>query len=296
MLKQINQNQIRALMKKIVLPLIASLAFTGCATTKISPEARQYLNRTQSEIQVKPVAILVNSCLLTNELGKDLVLNEPSQLTSEKFIQTFTQQLNQNGVKVSETAAPFICGVMSEEQLKKYEFQAAPNTKRASISTYPLLNQGNSNMTAEQRAAVLALNQFIAKSDELNLANAKNQKANIASPKLDDATINTLKDWSQSNYIFVASLDGLDASVGSKFAFGALSVGVTLATMGAGAGLVTAYLPKEGQHYSVRLLDLNKQGFVWNKYDMLKGRIFSAKNHTVQADAILNPLFETTTN
>ena len=50
-------------MKKIVLPLIASLVFTGCATTKISPEARQQLNKTQAAIQAKPVSILVNSCL-----------------------------------------------------------------------------------------------------------------------------------------------------------------------------------------------------------------------------------------
>ena len=44
-------------MKKIVLPLLCSLVFSGCATTKISPEARQKLNQTQAAIQVKPVAI-----------------------------------------------------------------------------------------------------------------------------------------------------------------------------------------------------------------------------------------------
>lgn len=283
-------------MKKMVLPLIASLAFTGCATTKISPEARQQLNKTQSTIQVKPVAILVNSCLLTNELGKDLVLNEPSKLTGEKFIQTFTQQLNQHNVTVSASAVPFICGTMPEEQLKKYEFQVDTKSKRALINTYPLLNQNNINMTDEQRAAVLVLNQYIAKSDAVQLEMVRKQKTNLDIPQLDDITINILKDWSKSNYIFIVSLDGLDASVGSKFAFGALSVGVTLATMGAGAGIVTAYMPREGQQYSVRLLDLDKQAFEWNKYDLLKGKIYSIKNHTVQADDILNPLFEVKVN
>lgn len=283
-------------MKKIVLPLIASLAFTGCATTKISPEARQQLNKTQSAIQVKPVAILVNSCLLTNELGKDLVLNEPSKLTGEKFIQTFTQQLNQHNVTVSASAVPFICGTMPEEQLKKYEFQVDTKSKRALINTYPLLNQNNINMTDEQRAAVLVLNQYIAKFDAVQQEMVRKQKTNLDIPLLDDVTINILKDWSKSNYIFIVSLDGLDASVGSKFAFGALSVGVTLATMGVGAGIVTAYMPREGQQYSVRLLDLDKQSFEWNKYDLLKGKIYSIKNHTVQADAILNPLFEAKVN
>ena len=283
-------------MKKIVLPLLCSLVFSGCATTKISPEARQKLNQTQAAIQVKPVAILVNSCLLTNELGADLVLNEPSKLTSEKFIQTFTQQLNQHNVSVSATASPFICGSMPEVQLKKYEFQVDSNAKRALISTYPLLNQNNSNMSDEQRAAVLTLNQFIAKTDAVNLAITHNKKTNLDVPQLDEATINTLKNWSNSNYIFVVSLDGLNASVGNKFAMGALSLGVTLATMGAGAGIVTTYIPKEGQQYSVRLLDLDKQTFEWNKFDLLKGRIYSSKNHSLEAEAILNPLFEAKVN
>ncbi|MCL6245867.1 MULTISPECIES: hypothetical protein [Acinetobacter] len=282
-------------MKNIVLPLIASLAFTGCATTKISEESRQKLNQTQAAIQVKPVAIFVNSCLLTNELGKDLVLIEPTKLTSEKFIQTFTQQLNQHNVTVSTSATPFICGSMPEEQLKKYEFQVDSNSKRAPISTYPLLNQ-NSNMTDDQRAAAFALTQFIAKTDAVNLSNVRNRNAKLDMPQLDETTVKTLKEWANSNYIFLVSLDGLNASVGSKFAMGALSVGVTLATMGAGAGIVTAYMPKEGQQYSVRLLDLDKQTFEWHKADLLKGRIYSTNNHNLQADQILNPLFETKVN
>jgi hypothetical protein len=66
--------------------LVISVIFAGCTTTKISPEMRNQLNQTQMKLQVQPVAILVNSCLLTNELGKDLILNQPTQLTSEKFI------------------------------------------------------------------------------------------------------------------------------------------------------------------------------------------------------------------
>lgn len=282
-------------MKNFALPLITCLAFTGCATTKISEESRQKLNQTQAAIQVKPVAIFVNSCLLTNELGKDLVLNEPTKLTSEKFIQTFTQQLNQHNVTVSASATPFICGSMPEEQLKKYEFQAERNSKRAPITTYPLLNKNN-NMSDDERAAALTLTQFITKTDAVNLANLQNKNSQVDMPQLDEKTVKTLREWANSNYIFWVTLDGMNASLGNKFAMGTLSLGVTLATMGAGAGIVTAYMPKEGQHYSVRLLDLDKQSFEWHKADLLKGRIYSTNNHTLQADQILNPLFETKVN
>ncbi|MFW1971303.1 hypothetical protein [Acinetobacter bereziniae] len=279
-------------MKKLIYPLVISVIFAGCTTTKISPEIRNQLNQTQMKLQAQPVAILVNSCLLTNELGKDLILNQPTQLTSEKFIQTFSKQLNQNGVQISEIASPFICGSMPEEQLKKYDILINKDLKRAEITNYPFLNTTNSNMNVDQQKAVLAFNQYIAKSNEVILANSRNKKLALSLPILEPETINTLKDWSKSNYIFVVSLDGLKASAGSKLAMGALSVGVTLATMGAGAGLVTTYIPKQGQFYSVRLFDLGKQEFVWNKYSTLDGNIFSTKNHTIEAHTILDPLFE----
>ena len=279
-------------MKKLIYPLVISVIFAGCATTKMTPETRNQLNQTQTKLQAQPVAILVNSCLLTNELGKDLILNQPTQLSSEKFIQTFSKELNQNGVLISEISSPFICGSMPEEQLKKYDILINKDSKRVEITTYPLLNTASSSMNADQQKAVLAFNQYIAKTNEVLLANARNKKLDLPLPILESETINTLKDWSKSNYIFVVSLDGLKASAGSKLAMGALSVGVTLATMGAGAGLVTTYMPKQGQFYSVRLFDLGKQEFVWNKYSTLNGNIFSTKNHTIEANTVLDPLFE----
>ena len=264
-------------MKKIIAPLTISLLFTGCATTKVSPDLRNKLNQTQAEIKAAPISILVNPCLLTNELGRDLVLKEQSQLTAEKFIQTFKQQLNEQGVQVNEATAPFICGSMSEEQLKKFDMKTDQDAKRSAITTFPILNSNSSGMTSEQQNAVLALNQYILKSNEVELANARNKKVTLPKPELNQTTVTTLKDWSKSNYIFIASLDGLDASIGSKFAMGTLSLGVTLATMGAGAGLVTAYMPKEGQFYTVSLFDLDKQQSVWAKHANLNGKIYSIK-------------------
>lgn len=279
-------------MKKIIIPLIISLLFTGCATTKVSPDLRNKLNQTQADIKTTPISILVNPCLLTNELGRDLVLKEQSQLTAEKFIQTFKQQLNEQGVQVNEATAPFICGSMSEEQLKKFDIKADQNAKRSAITTFPILNSKSSSMTSEQQNAVLALNQYILKSNEVELANARNKKVTLPKPELSQTTVTSLKDWSKSNYIFITSLDGLDASMGSKFAMGTLSLGVTLATMGAGAGFVTAYMPKEGQFYTVSLFDLDKQQFVWTKHANLNGKIYSIKNHSLEAKNILDPLFE----
>lgn len=279
-------------MKKLILPLLTSIIFTGCTSNPISPEIRQQLNQTQAEIQKNPVSILINPCLLTNELGKDLVLVEAAQLSSDKFLQTFIQQLKAQGIQVQQSATPFICGAMPEEQIKKYDIQMQTNSARQTIQTYPLFNTQTTNLSPEQQQAILALNQFTTQMDSFLLTQAYNKKANLLKPELNDQTVNILKDWAKSSYIFVITIDGLDASVSSKLAMGTLSLGVTLATMGAGAGIVTAYMPKEGQSYGIRLLDLNKRDFVWSKGSILKGKIFSTKHHSLEANNILDPLFE----
>lgn len=279
-------------MKKTIVPIFASLVLGGCISTQISPETRNQYNQTQTALKSAPVSVLINPCLVTNEVGRDLVLVEPSQLSSDKFVETFKQQLNQQGITISNSAVPFICGSMPEDQLKKYDFQTDSTSKRAQITSYPLLNQTNSTLTTEQQNAVLALNLFTAKYSLVELSNLRNKKAMTAMPELDQATSDILKNWSKSQYLFMVNIDGLDASMGSKFAMGALSAGVSLATLGVGGGLVTTYLPQEGQHYTVRLFDLQKNQFIWSKSGLLKGKVFSTKKHSLEANDILDPLFE----
>lgn len=278
-------------MKKIIVALGISTSIVGCATTQpLSSEQMQKLNQLRTELQTKPVSLVVNPCLIRNELGKDQLMNEPAQLTSERFIETFTQQLMQYNVKVQHTAVPFICGSMPADQLTKYDFKDA-NGKRLPISHSPLLNPHNNILTDEQKTAVLALNQFIAKSEAYTIARAQKPNPKLAAPQLDETSIRTLKDWANSDYLFLASLDGLEASMGSKFAYGAFSLTVSAATMGAGA--VVTYIPKEGQHYTVHLIDLNQSQSTWKNSNVLKGKIFDTDHHSLIAKDIFKPLFET---
>lgn len=279
-------------MKKMIVPFFASLLLAGCASTQITPETRNQYNQIQAALKSAPVSVVINPCLLTNELGRDLVLVEASQRSGDKFIETFKQQLNQQGISISNSAVPFICGSMAEDQLKKYDFQTDSTSKRAPITSYPLLNQTGSTLTTEQQNAFLALNLFSTNYGSVELANLQNKQATTALPELDQAASDILKNWSGSQYLFMVNIDGMDASMGSKFAMGALSAGVTLATLGVGSGLVTAYMPQEGQHYTVRLVDLQKNQFIFIKGGVLKGKVFSTKKHSLEANDILDPLFE----
>ena len=279
-------------MKKIIPTLIFSLTMAGCSTLKITPEVRQQLNQTQQSIKQAPIAILANSCMLTNELGRDQILITPSYTSAEQFNKQLIEQLSQQGVQVSKIASPLICGFMPEEQYKKYDVKADKKAKRTATTTYPLLNSRDNSLTVEQQNAVLELYQFFAASDKISVYNQSNKKSPIPLPILKDETAQTIKSWSNSRYIFVTSVDGLDASFGNKLVMGTLSAGVGIATYNMGSTFITAYTPKEGQFYSLRLLDLEQKNTIWSSNGNLKGNVFSYDKHSISAENILYPLFE----
>ncbi|MEB6480642.1 hypothetical protein [Acinetobacter vivianii] len=279
-------------MKKLLCCLAIGLSVTGCATTKISPEERNKLNQTQTLIKTNQVAVISDGCLIRSELGTSLIEGEQSRLTAQKFAALLSSQLNEQGVTVSHTFMPFVCGLMPEEQLKKYDYRLDSETKRAEIKNYPLVSLENKTLSEQQQQALLNLNQSFNKQVALALKNAKEKKPVSNLLELSDQDVTVIKDLTQSNYAFIASVTGTDASFGKKFTAGALSVGVTLATVGAGSGLVTAYIPQEGQQYVVHIVDLNNKTIMWTKAGLLMGKPYSKKNHSVEAKAILNPLFE----
>ncbi|MCH7335412.1 hypothetical protein [Acinetobacter sp. NIPH 2699] len=279
-------------MKKLALCFAISLSITGCATTKISPEDRNKLNQTQTLLKATDVALIADGCLVRSELGTSLIEGEQSRLTAQKFAELLSSQLNEQGVKVNNKLMPFVCGFMPEAQVKKYDYRLDNETKRAEITNYPLMNMENKSLSEQQQQALLNLNQSFNKQAALALKNVKEKKPVSNLLELSDQDVLVIKDLTQSNYAFIASVTGTDASFGKKFAAGALSVGVSLATVGAGAGLATVYIPQEGQQYIVHIVDLNAKEVMWSKGGMLMGKPYSKKNHSVEAKEILNPLFE----
>ncbi|MFC3902082.1 hypothetical protein [Acinetobacter marinus] len=279
-------------MKKILLTLAMSILATGCATTKITPEARNQLNQMQTKLKQAPVATIVDSCLLHSELGTSLIVGEQSRMTAKKFSEQLRTQLTEQGVAVGQEYTPFVCGFMPEIQLKKYDFKASNEDKRQPISNFPVLNSENAELTPAQKIALLNLNQSINKYqlDVVEALKKKTTATNILN--LNDEDVLTLKALTQADQVFLASTTAVDASFGKKFATGALSVGVSLATVGVGAGFYTVIMPKEGQHYALYLVDLNSKELSWQKTMPLKGNLYSKKNHTVIAEKILDPLFE----
>lgn len=281
-------------MKKFLLSLTIFLSISGCATTKVSQEERTKLNNTQVQLQTEGAAIIADGCLIRSELGTSLIVGEQSRLTAQKFTELLASHLDQRGIQVNQKVSPFICGLMSEVELKKYDYQVDSQTKRATISSFPLVNAEKNDLSQQQLNALLNFSQSFKKHAEQTAQNVKNKQPIKNTLPVSDEDIATIKQLTKSRYIFMALATGTDASFGKKFAAGALSVGVTLATMGAGTGLVTAYVPQEGQQYIIQLIDLDKKEVVWAKGGLLKGNPFSKNHHSVDAIKPLSPLFEET--
>ncbi|MFG0587206.1 hypothetical protein ACF8D3_04150 [Acinetobacter sp. YQ_14] len=281
-------------MKKLLISLTICLSVTGCATTKISPEERSKLNQTQTQLRTDGVSIIADGCLIRSELGTSLIVGEQSRLTALKFSDLFANRLERHGIKVNQKLSPFVCGFMPEEELKKYDYQLNNQTKRAEINSFPLINSERGDLSAQQQQALLHLNQSFKKQAEQAVQNAKNKQPISKALPISDEDVAVIQALTQSRYIFMTSTTGTDASFGKKFTAGALSVGVTLATMGAGAGFVTTYIPKEGQQYIIHLIDLEKKEILWSKGGLLQGKPFSKSHHSVEVTKPLSPLFEET--
>lgn len=290
----IYQNSQRVFMNKLVICLSTSLLFTGCATTKMSPAERNLLNQKQALLKTTPVAMIVDSCLLRNEVGTDLIVTQQSSMTAEKFAGLLSQQLNDQGIKIGKQLKPFVCGYMPQQQLQKYDYKADNDAKRTKVTQYPLLNtiDSTTTFTAQQQTALLKLNQSFNTWQLSNAQNIKDKNSTTNTLELSDEDVAVLRDITQSNYIFTAAVNGVDASLGQWFAAGALSVTISVATAGAGANVVTVLMPKEGQHYTVHIVDLDKKTVIWTKGGLLTGDLYSITKHSVEAKAILDPLFE----
>ncbi|MFU8926861.1 hypothetical protein [Acinetobacter puyangensis] len=280
-------------MKKIGVCLAASVLFCGCTTTKISPDVRNQLNQKQAILKTAPVAMIIDGCLLRNELGTDLIVAEQSNWTAEKFAGLLSQQLSDQGIQVGKKLKPFVCGYMPKEQLQEYDYKADSEVTRVKVTQYPLINKDNViRLTEQQQNSLLNLNQSFNRWQQLSINNLKEKKPTSNTLDLNNEDIAVLKDLTQANYIFIAALTGVEASFGQKFTAGALSVGISLATVGAGANFVSVLMPREGQHYLVHIVDLDKKEVFWTKAGILAGNLYSTKKHSVEAKAILDPLFE----
>ncbi|WP_427832958.1 lipoprotein [Acinetobacter radioresistens] len=278
-------------MKKILFRLSCAVVLTGCNTMAIKPETRSALDRQQNELRQSSVAILTDSCLSRAELGTSHIIGQESAQLALGFNEALAQQLKEVSVNTTVKSAPFICGFMPKKQIIGYDIRLHPKDKRQEINQFPVLNALNhTTPNLSQQDTLLRL------FEKLNKTTVSPNQNTFQSVNLDLSAedLSTLKTFTQANKMFVVNISGAQPSFGRKFSQATLSAGVSLATMGAGAGLIYYSMPVEGQRYALNLIDLSKNQIVWHQQNNFAGKLYKVEQVDFVAPNFLDPLFPAT--
>ena len=264
----------------ISLALAAMTVFSGCATT-ISPEARLAYDQTQKSLKSQPVSIISDGCVLKIELGKNDILYQQSDLTSLAMMATVEEALDDKGLKISQTTAPFVCGTLPKDRLTKMDILTTPDAKEVLNTAYPILSSTNTLDSATNQA-YLSLFQALDQ-DKRKMASAANGK-NV-DLGLDKQTLQALQIQEKTDKVFVSIVMGARPSFGYSMA-----IGITSAVAAGGTSFLA---PQQEQTHSLYLINLKT-----NKIELGKSNAFMGKMFKMPVDErfaykeLLSPLYE----
>jgi len=255
------------------------LAISGCATTT-SPESRLAYDQTQKSLANQPVTVLSDGCLIRVEMGKNDILYQQSDAASVAMMHTVKEALNEKGLTVTRTTAPFVCGTLTKEALTKMDIAATAGAKEQPNTAYPLLSADNSFDTATNQA-YLTLFSTLNKAKRQEIEAAKGASVELA---LDQTTLTAIQKMEGTDKVFVSMVTG------SKPSFGySMAVGVTTAVATAGTGFSA---PQQGQFHHLYLLNLKTNKIEWGKTAAFNGHVFKMPvNERFAYKGILAPLY-----
>lgn len=269
------------------LAIVSTLFFSGCATQSISHEKLNQYKTIQQQLKTNSAAIIADGCLFRRELGTSHVVGFASRNIANTLDTQLRQALKNNDVAVTASVQPFVCGFLPSEQLSKYDIKQEYKGKREPIPTHGLVN-AESQVSGIQSTAIKHLYQSFNHLQTQNRKDFKNQ-TNILDFSAQDQE--TLKTFAQSNYLFIISAVGTDVSFGRSFTTGAVSLGISAVTLGAGTFLI----PQESQNYTVSLIDLNTKEILNTSGGILPKEVYAQKgmnNPSSLSSQIVYPLFD----
>lgn len=253
-----------AITKALTLPLAlaAITAFSGCATT-MDPEIRSSYDKTQQNLQSKPVGIISDGCLIRIENGKNDIMYQQSDLASLAMAQTVKSRLMEKGVKISHTSSPFVCGSGTKEMLTKMDILVTADAKDKANTAYPILSSSN-KFNAVTNQAYLDLYKAILKTGKI----ANNGSRVYKDLALDTASLGIIKNTEGANKVFVVMASGSQPSMGARMVTGALGAAILV------TGVSSVPILTKGQNYTIHLIDLDSNQVEWSKSGDIKGNVF----------------------
>lgn len=272
---------------------VATVAFSlfvlgGCATSpKVSPEARSFLDQQQQLLQQKPVSVVVDACVLRNEMKNDLVLIPESANATDVFAEKVRNALTEKNIQVQGVYKPFICSLVPEDRLAKLLLRKAAEAELVKAS-FPIQNPTVTPMDITSERVVETL---LRKVNTVYALPVKDTKHITRSLGLHGSELERLRVLFNADKLFLIGVTGHQHSAGVKATAMAGSVLVGVLTAGT---FVPVANTNDVRGYGVTLIDLQQGVIVWNTAGSFKGDIFklSKEKPTITlSDELLVPLF-----
>ncbi len=270
------------------------LLLSGCATIKLSPQARSYYDQTQAEILKEGVAILADGCIIKSEIGTSHIIAQSSEDTGKLISSVISDQVKARGIKVTSAVTPFLCGVYKEEFVKGYTIAKVAEGDREEIKDYPLRSTGQAASSADS-----ALLQLLALSALAKETIDKKEDTPVTPAKIDlsEEQSELIAKAVNANYVWVVNATGSKVSFGRAFGVALLTAALTGGITG--GSVVSTAIPENGVIYNVALIRLDKKEVLWKKSHFLTGvnpldttKIYTAK----WAVDALSPFFDIATS
>lgn len=260
----------------------------GCATSpKVSPEVRGFLDQQQQLLQQKPVSVVVDACVLRNEMKNDLVLIPESASATDAFAEKVRNALVEKNIQVQGVYKPFICSLVPEDRLAKLLLRKATEAELEKAS-FPIQNPTVTPMDISSERVVETL---LRKVNTVFAQPVKDTKQITRPLGLHESELQQLRGLFNTDKIFLIGVTGHQHSAGVKATAFAGSVLVGVLTAGT---FVPVASTGDVRGYGITLIDLQQGAIVWNTAGTFKGDIFKLgkeKPTITLSDELLVPLF-----
>jgi hypothetical protein len=88
--------------------IAAALAVGACASHQ--PQQQAYVADQARGLAGQPLAMVVDSCVVRDEIGADIVLREDSEALGQQLADTLAAELRRRGHTVTAVQRPYLCG------------------------------------------------------------------------------------------------------------------------------------------------------------------------------------------
>ena len=262
-------------------PVLLAVMAAGCAS--VSPQQRDYYDRSAEQLRSTPIAVVADSCVLRDEIGEDFLLRRTALEQGEAVLREASGYLHRRGYRVVTQSLPFLCGAVGPH-LDGVRIAETAETKSSAGAPTALPIA----LTASSRkpAVASAWSRLFTGVAEARSASQGNYPRAFTLGTNDGQLLQRELGTSQ---FWLIQYSDVDVSASKSFGVAMLTGMLTLGLSGGASSFVSA--PVDTLGYSVMLVDLDRGKLIWAKQTVERR---AKKSDAAWIDSLFDPFLSGT--